>query len=46
MIRQNYNEAIVEKKLNKDKKVGEMKRIWLNHDKQPVEQLYGSLLNA
>jgi hypothetical protein len=43
MMRQNYHQSLVDRQQSKEKKIGEMKRIWLNHEKQPVETLYGSL---
>lgn len=35
--------ALLEKKEAKGRKIGEMRRIWLNHDREPVESLFNSL---
>jgi hypothetical protein len=36
--------AIIEKHEVKGKKISEMRRIFLNKDKEPVESLYGSMV--
>ena len=43
MLRKSYHNALMDKHAMKEQKIGEMKRIWLNHNKEPVESLYGSL---
>lgn len=43
-LRSNYHKALIDKHLTKEKKISEMKRIWLNKEKEPVDQLYGSLV--
>ncbi len=39
-MRQNFNTQMMLKHQDKDRKIGEMKRVWINKDDEPVEALY------
>jgi len=43
-MRLDKKQAIIEKHEVKGKKISEMRRIFLNKDKEPVESLYGSMV--
>jgi hypothetical protein len=43
MLRHQFHTAMMNKELNKGKKIGEMKRIWINPKKETVQTLYGNM---
>jgi hypothetical protein len=43
LMRQNFNTQMMLRHQEKEKKIGEMKRVWINHKGDPVETLYDSI---
>jgi hypothetical protein len=43
MMRLNFHSVLMTKHQMKEKKIGEMKRIMINHKKEPIDALYSTL---
>ena len=44
-MRQTFHYSIMDKLQTKEKKIGEMKRVWLNREQESVDALYGIIHN-
>jgi hypothetical protein len=42
-MRQNFNTQMMMRHYDKEKKIGEMRRVWINDKGDPVESLYDSI---
>ena len=45
MMRHNFHTVMMTKHQMKEKKIGEVKRILINHHQEPIHTLYGTLHN-